>query len=228
MIVACHQPNFIPWPGFFYKALQADILVLLDNVQFPISTSWVNRNRIKTAAGSLWLTVPVWRKGRTLQKIKDVEICNDLVWGRKHYLSILHAYSKAPYLGEHVDFFQAVFANRYRWLIDFNLKILEYLKQQLRIKTEMILASHLGVEAKGTELLVQICQRLDAATYLCPSAGRKYIDAGKFQESRITVRYYNFTPPVYPQLWGSFIPNLSVIDLLLNCGSKSAEIINMA
>lgn len=224
MTVACHQPNYMPWPGFFYKAYKSDLLVLLDNTQFPRGTSWVNRNRIKNANGALWLTVPVMKKGRGFQRIRNVEIDNERNWARKHFLSLVHAYSRAPYFADHFGFFEDLFGRTWRWLIDLNLEILNYLKGELAVQTEFRLASELDLEGKGTEFLVQICEKLGATAYLSISSGKKYLDESRFEQKGICVEYYNFTPLVYPQLWGSFIPNLSVIDLLLNCGEKSHEI----
>jgi hypothetical protein len=92
MIVTTHQPIFLPWPGFFYKALRADTMVLLDRVQFPLgrSRSWMTRNRLKSDQGELWLRVPVWKAGKGKQIIRDVAICDDRNWRRKHLSRIIH------------------------------------------------------------------------------------------------------------------------------------------
>jgi hypothetical protein len=96
MMIACHHPNFMPWPGLFFKGMQAEQLVLLDDVQFPLGGSWINRNRLKNDQGELWLTVPVWKRGRSFQRIDQVEICNDENWQKKHLFSLEHAYKHAP------------------------------------------------------------------------------------------------------------------------------------
>ena len=223
--VACHQPNFMPWPGFFYKVIKADILVLLDDVQFPLGTSWLNRNRLKNKAGAFWITVPVLKKGRGLQLINEVEICNERQWQRKHYLSLFHAYKNAPYFYEHLDFFKEIFNKRWKRLIDLNTTVLNYLLDSLGIKKDIILSSSLSIDAKGQSLLIEICKRLGANAYVSLSTAKKYINKDLFQREDIEVRFYPFRPIVYPQLWGDFIPNLSSIDLLLNCGQKALAII---
>lgn len=215
----------MPWPGFFYKAIKADTLVFLDNVQFPLGTSWLNRNRLKNKSGAFWLTVPVWKRGRGMQSINGVEICNERDWQRKHYLSLIHAYKNAPYFYEHLDFFKEIFNKKWQRLLDLNLVILKHLLNALGIKKDIILSSSLNINAKGQELLIKICKRLSASYYVSLSTSKKYVGKRLFQRENIDVRFYPFKPMVYPQLWGDFIPNLSSIDLLLNCGNKALAII---
>jgi hypothetical protein len=225
MIVACHQPIFMPWPGLFVKAMKADLLVLLDDVQFPLGSSWMSRNRIKTKDGQLWISVPVLRKGRGLQKINVVKIFNERDWGKKHCQRMAYAYHHAPYFPDHGPFFESVFQKNWTHLVKLNLAILSYLRDALKIETPFQANSHLGIKTKGTRLLVDICQRTEAEVYLSSAPGRKYLDEKMFQEAGIQVQYYKYHPPAYPQLWGSFLPNLSVVDLLFNCGPKSRQII---
>lgn len=223
--VTCHQPNFMPWPGFFYKALKADILVLLDNVQFPLGTSWTSRNRIKQKDGALWLSVPVWKRGRGKQLINEVEIYNERDWQKKHYLSLMHAYSKAPYFSDHLSFFKEIFNKKWKRLLDLNIAILKYLLDTLGIKKDIIMSSSLNINAEKQELLIKICKQLNASCYVNLTTSRKYIDKFLFQSENIDVKFFSYGPIVYPQLWGDFISNLSTIDLLLNCGNKALAII---
>jgi hypothetical protein len=225
MIVACHQPIFMPWPGLFAKALKADVLVLLDDVQFPLGSSWMSRNRIKTKDGQLWIPVPVLRKGRGLQRIDRVEIFNQRDWGKKHCQRLAYAYHHAPYFRDHRQFFEDVFLRSWTYLLKLNMTILGYLRDALQIETPFQTSSHLGTKTKGTRLLVDICRRVEAEVYLSSAPGRKYLDEEIFQEAGIQVKYFRYHPPAYPQLWGSFLPNLSVVDLLFNCGPKSQQII---
>lgn len=225
MIVACYQPYFMPWPGFFAKALKADLLVLLNDVQFSLGSSWMSRNRIKTKDGQLWISVPVLRKGRGLQKIHQVEIFQERDWGKKHCQRLAYAYHHAPYFPDHRPFFEEVFRKRWTYLVKLNLEILNYLQDALEIKTPFQLNSELGIRAKGTQLLVEICQKTGADVYLSSAPGKKYIDEKMFLQAGIEVRYFTYHPPAYPQLWGPFLPNLSAVDLLFNCGPKSQKII---
>ena len=225
MIVSANQPYFFPFPGFFYKAYISDIFIVLDNVQFPRGTTWITRNRFKNDQGTLWMTVPVKKKGLGLQNIDAVRILHDGRWAKKHLASLKSAYSKAPYYRDHLIFLERLFASRHEKLIDLNLEIIRYLMRHLQIDTKIILLSELGIQAKGDQLLIEICRRMGAARFLAQSAAGKYLDADRFREAGIQLM--DFKPPalVYPQLWGSFIPNLSALDLVFNCGPKAHDIL---
>jgi hypothetical protein len=226
MIVTTHQPIFLPWPGFFFKAMKVDCMVLLDDVQFPRGRGWVNRNRLKNKQGEMWLTVPVWKKGRGLQNIRNVEICNDPDWQRKHMDSIRQSYSNSPYLKEYLNALESIYQKNHFLLIDLNLKIIEFLWRALALNCKLYLQSDLGVTGKGTELIINICKHLKTDSYATFPAAKKHLDIRLMNESKLQVKYLNFHPPIYPQLWGGFIYNLSTLDMLFNCGEKSKEIIS--
>jgi hypothetical protein len=225
MVVTSHQPIFLPWPGLFYKALRADTLVLLDQVQFPLGRGWMNRNRLKSQQGELWLTVPVWKKRRGAQSITSVEICDETAWRRKHLRGMRQQYVHAPYSAEHLPAIEAIYGLGHRRLLDLNLDIIRYLATALGIKTGIVLQSELGVSGRGTDLLVNVCRALKADTYVTLPPVEKYLDLARFVESGVKVRFENFSPPVYPQLWGEFRYNVSALDLLLNCGPKAFDIL---
>jgi hypothetical protein len=228
MILACHQPNFMPWTGFFFKAMVADRFVLLDDAQFPLGGSWVNRNRLKNDQGELWLTVPVWKRGRSLQRIDAVEICFEENWQKKHLLSLEHAYKHAPYWEEHRGFFRDICERRWQRLLELNLAILDFLRHHLGIGRPFSLSSTFAVGSKGSERLVDLCRAVGANAYLTVLSSRKYLDEALFHRQGIRLVYYTYEPPVYPQLWGEFRANLSAIDLLLTCGAKSPHLIKPA
>ena len=225
MIVACHQPNFLPWIGFFYKALLADLVVLLDDVQFARGFTWVNRNRLKCDQGELWLTVPVKKKGRGLQKISDVEVVDNGNWPRRFFQGISQNYAHAPYFAEHRAFLKDLMQMRWRKLVDLNVAAIYYLAGSLGIGNKVVLQSSLQIQSQGSELLVKITKETGADVYLTPLVTKKYVDENLFAQQGITIQFFRFIPPVYPQLWGEFIYNLSALDLLLNCGGKSLEVI---
>jgi len=224
MIVSANQPYYFPYPGFFYKTYFSDVFVILDNVQFPRGTTWTTRNRFKNPQGSLWMTLPVKKKGLGLQKINTVRICHDGRWTKKHLESLRNAYAKAPYVKDHQTFLEELFSTKFEKLIDFNLNIIRYLMKHLQIETKIILLSELEIKEKGNKLLIEICKRLGASQFLAQRAARKYFDADRFTEAGIRLTDVKPPSPVYPQLWGSFIPNLSALDLVLNCGSKAHDI----
>ena len=228
MMIACHHPNFMPWPGLFFKCMHAEQLVLLDDVQFPLGGSWINRNRLKNDQGELWLTVPVWKRGRSFQRIDQVEICNDENWQKKHLFSLEHAYKHAPYWDQHFRFLQKIYSKQKQNLLELNLEILDYLRLALGIPQPFVRSSTFAIETSGSQRLVDICKALGARQYLTIASSHKYLDENLFRRHGIQLRYYKFEPPIYPQLWGDFIANLSVFDFILTCGPKSDGMIRQA
>jgi hypothetical protein len=225
MIISANQPYFCPFPGFFYKASLADVLVLLDTVQFPRGTTWISRNRFKNDQGPLWLTIPVWKKGLGLQPINQVRICSAGRWSHKHLQSLKTAYAHAPYLQDHLGFLEEVFSRPWDKLVDLNLAIIRHLLGTLQIKTRLVLLSELGITARGTSLLVETCRALGASAFLAQSQAHKYLDAGLFREGGIELKLCKYVAPVYPQLWGDFLANLSAFDLAFNCGPRARDIL---
>lgn len=225
MIVSIHQPEHLPWLGFFDKVRQSDVFVLLDNVQYE-KNYFQNRNRIRTQSGWIWLTVPVLTKGKSNQLINDVNIVNTGNWQDKHWKSIFYAYNKAPYFDNHRPFLEEIY-NKKKWdyLVDLNETIILYLIQKLGIQVNILRSSTLGVEGKSTDLLLNICMKLNATAYLSGISGKDYLEEEKFIKENIKVIYQEFHHPIYEQLYETFIPCMSVIDLLFNYGEKSLDII---
>ena len=225
MIIAANQPYFCPFPGFFYKIQLCDIFVILDDVQFPQGTTWITRNRFKNDHGTLWITVPVWKKGLGLQRISDVKICHEDRWQKKHTESLRSAYVHAPYFVEHFEFLKEIFSSTHQTILECNLEITEYLVKLLKIETKILLMSELGINARGNDLLIEVCKTLGGSGFLAQSAAEKYIDEEQFKAAGIRLDYFRYTSPIYPQLWGDFIPNLSAFDLIFNCGPKARDIL---
>jgi hypothetical protein len=225
MIVAIHQPNFLPWLGYFYKIAKCDVFVLLDNVQY-VKNSFINRNKIKTPQGAQWLTVPVKIKGRFGQLIKDVEINNTMDWRKKHLRTLEMNYKRAKYFEPVFRGVEAIyFARDWQNLCELNIEILKWVVSLLGIEKRLMRASELNVKGEGTQLLINIVKEVGGNTYLSGFGGAKYQEEELFKEVGIKLQYYDFTHPVYPQLWSGFVPNLSIIDLLFNCGPESLSII---
>lgn len=224
MIVSISRPYFAPFPGYFLKAHMSDVFVILDQVQFPLGTTWITRNRFKNDQGTLWVTIPVWKKNLGLQSIDNVRICHEGRWAKKHMASFKKAYAGAPYFQEHCDFVEALFAAKYEKILDFNLKIIRYFFRVLNIGTQIVRQSELAVRAKGDQLLIEICRRTGASDFLVHKEVCKFLDAVLFDRAGIQLKPYTSPAPVYPQLWGDFIANLSILDLIFNCGPKALEI----
>jgi len=223
--LSTNQPYFAPFPGFFYKAYRSDIFVILDDVQFPQGTTWVTRNRFKNDQGTLWMTIPVWKKGLGLQNIDEVRIYHEGRWAKKHLASLRNAYARAPYFADHLNFLEGLFSEKFEKLIDLNLAVIRYLMDHLQIETQIELLSELGIEAKGDQRLVELCKKLNATSFLAQSGAKKYLDASLFRKAGIQLEFFSPPAPVYPQLWGDFLPNLSALDILFNCGPKAHDIL---
>jgi len=222
MIVSAAQPYFCPYPGYFARAAASDIFVILDTVQFPRGPTWITRNRLKNDQGTLWLNIPVKKKGLGLQKIRDVQLCPQAGLPEKYLDSVIQAYGHAPWLDEHLDFFRRLFSIGHVTILRMNTLAIDYVMKWLQADTRIVLLSELDIEGRGSMLLADICKSLSASQYLVQNS-TCYLDARVFPESGIGL--VCFRPPnfVYPQLWGDFIPNLSIFDLMLNCGDKGRE-----
>lgn len=225
MILSVYQPYFAPYSGFFYKAFRSDLFVLLDEVQFPQGTTWVSRNRFKNHQGTLWITIPVWKKGLGLQKINEVKICHEGRWHKKHMESLKSAYARAPYFADHLDFLTEMFSDKFESLVDLNLAVIKYLMRALRVETRTVCLSELGISSTGAKRIAEVCQRTGASRFLAQSAAKKYLDEKLFLEAGIELSFFTPPSPIYPQLWGDFISNLSVFDLVFNCEPKAHDIL---
>lgn len=225
MIVSIHRPYFAPYAGFFRKAELSDELVLLDQIQFPRKTTWITRNRFKNDQGVLWVTVPVNKKHLGLQSIDAVRINYGSRWVRKFLLSLQSAYVHAPYFSQHRPFLEELLSSRCDRILELNVKIIHYLLDCLQISTPVRLQSDLQAEGKGDHLLVDVCRRVGADTYLAQREVQKFIDKKCFDAAGVALKFFTAPTPVYPQLWGEFLFNLSAFDLLFNCGPKAGEII---
>lgn len=222
MIVAIHQPQYLPWLGYFDKMDQADVFVLLDNVQFK-KNEWQNRNRIKTARGWQWITVPVLHHFPS--PLMEIRINQDVPWERKHLQALATNYSRAPYFQKHKDFFVETYSQRWERLVDINMHVIRYMARALGINTPLVLASELPTVEDPTERLIIICRHLKAKAYLSGRDGARYMQTYRFAEEGIRLLFQDFHHPVYPQLYSDFVPQLSAIDLLFNCGRASLEIL---
>jgi hypothetical protein len=224
MKLAVHQPQYLPWSGYFHKLAQCGTFVFLDNVQYK-KREFQNRNKILTSTGPLWLTVPVKTKGKYTQLLNEVEIDNSENWRKDHFESLRSNYAKAPFFKEHEAFFASVYAKEWVRLVDLNVFIILYIISYLEIPVKVLFASALATEGVKTGRLISLCKKTDASVYLSGRGAKVYLEETKFQEAGIVLEYQNYEPSVYPQLVPGFVPYLSVIDLLFNKGKDSIFII---
>ena len=225
-IVAIMQPTYLPWLGYFDLINRSDIFVFLDTVQFE-KRSWQQRNRIKTSNGELMLTVPVLSKGRFNQKICDVMLDTSQKFKMKHFNSICLNYKKCKYYEFYIPELEEIYNSGFNKLSDLNIRLIKWLSVKIGIEKKFILSSQIETQGTKTELLFNICKKLNADHYLSPSGSKEYIDENNlFEKSDIQISYQNYQHPTYNQMYGKFIPYMSVIDLLFNEGIKSFDIIS--
>lgn len=222
VVVAIHQPQYMPYLGYIHKMKSADVFVLLDDVQFK-KNEWQNRNRVKGHNGQIiWLTIPVIHKFG--QKINEVVIKKEVPWQKQHRNTIITYYSKAPhfYMFER---FQPLWTKEFEKLVDASIESVKIMAEIFGIKTQIILSSTLKINETKTERLVAICKELGAKVYLSGVGARSYLDEELFRKEGIEVVWQVFKHPVYPQLHGEFVANLSAIDIILNVGERSRGLI---
>jgi hypothetical protein len=220
-VVAIHQPNFLPWLGFFHKMALADVFILLDNVPFS-KNNFQNRVKIKSAQGEQWLTVPVLTKGRFGQLTCEVSINNKIRWQKTHLGALRTNYQRTAYYEEVLDWLEPLYRETPTYLAAFNQSLIEAVLHHLELPAKLVLASSLGSEGCGSELLLQLVQAVDGNVYVSGPSGRDYLDISVFERVGIKVQFQQFHHPVYPQLYGDFISGLSIADLLMNVGPSEA------
>jgi hypothetical protein len=223
LIVAVHQPQYLPWLGYFDKIRRADVFCYLNDVQYK-KNEWQNRNRIKTAQGWQWMTVPV--RYRFPQKINEVYIDNAVEWKKKHLQAMLTNYNRAPYFKQVVAILEDAFFKEWEFVSELNVHLIESLKNLLNLDTKRsVCSSDLKLSEEPTDRLIDICKALGADTYLAGQGGMEYMDLERFEKNGLKVIVQEFKHPVYPQMFEEFQSHLSVVDLLCNCGPESINII---
>lgn len=226
MIVAIHQPNFLPWLGYFYKMARCDTFVWLDSVPYA-KGSYTNRVKIKTAAGPQWWTVPVETHGKLGQPILEVRTSDTVDWRKKSIMTLRTNYQGCPHFQPHADRIFEILGGTDDRLAELNIRLIEYVAQQLGIRTPLRRSSQMAARGAATDLLIALSKEVGADTYLSGSGGANYQDAAAFQAAGLQLTYANYQHPVYPQAFGDFVPGLSIVDLLFNAGADSARILGV-
>ena len=224
MILTAHQPAYLPWLGLFHKIALADKFIFFDQVQY-VPKDWMNRNQIKTAKGPLMLSIPVLDKGYRQKKISEMEINNDVPWSRKHWKSILLNYCNARYFRQYSGLLEDVYKREWRALADLNFYMLKEFLKILGIETTVERAFNYNFEGAKSNLVLDMCLKLGADIYIFGRLGIDYADTEAFRSAGVKPFFQDYRHPVYRQLYGEFVPNLSIIDLLFNEGPRSYEIL---
>jgi WbqC-like protein len=231
MLVAIHQPTFFPWLGYLDRMAEADLFVILDHVQFE-RRNYQNRTMIRLEDESRWLTVPVVQLSQK-EKIVDKRVDNPSAtddnrwWGPNSFNTLKYAYRKAPFFEAYAAELRDMFHARWEKLVDLDMATLDFLRKHLEITTPLVKSSTLAPEGQRSELLLDICQRVGASAFLGGMGGsRTYLNQAAFDAARMGVKWQAFKHPTYEQQGSApFIKGLSALDLLFNCGPKSAQIL---
>jgi hypothetical protein len=220
--VAIVQSNYIPWKGYFDLIRSVDEFVLYDDQQYT-RRDWRNRNRIKTAQGATWLTIPVNVKGRYHQRIDETTV-SDPRWAEQHWRTIEHAYARAPCFGEVRGVLERLYdgAADERLLSDINRRFLDGLCELLGIRTPLTWSRDYAAQGTKTERLVSLCRSVGATSYLSGPTARDYIDESLFEEAGIELTFIDYRGyREYEQLYPPFEHAVSIIDLLVHTGSAA-------
>jgi len=223
-VIGIHQPNFLPWAGFFHKMKCCDLFIYLDTAAFT-KNSFQNRNQIRTPSGPSWLTVPVLTKGQFGKATSEIEINNTVPWRRKHLGLLDQSYRKSRFVTDYFPSLKELYSGTEKKLVDFNIPLLSQIKQWLKIITPTRTASELNVTGTATERLISLVKSVDGKTYLSGTGGRKYLDEGLFQKEGIKLIYQEYKIPIRDQQDKNFVSGLSVIDDIFNYGPETGELI---
>jgi len=230
MIVAAHQPHYMPWLGYLDKLAKADLFVVMDDLQYE-AQNYQNRQRLKLANGVQWLTVPLERGSQT-DRICDKRIDNRgsqrQHWQRRTWLTIELNYRRAPYWERYADELRGIYAQTWVSLLELDLKMLDLARRWLSIDTPVVRASKLGLRGHKTERLIDMCRKVDARCYLSGGGGStEYLDVERMGRAGVGVIWQHFRHPQHTQRYpeAGFTSHLGFLDLVLNCGPASRDIL---
>lgn len=214
-VVAIHQPDYIPWLGFYYKVAHSDLFVYLDDAQFSNEAAH-NYNVIKTPQGEFRLKIPVAQK--LGDKINEVRTKDELKWKQKHLKTLEMNYKKAPYFAEIFPAYQEVLLKDYDNIAELNIAINQFVLDGFGIKVPFVRTSDMTISSVREERILEICKNLGATEYLSGNGARAYQKQENFEEEGLILTYLDYKPIKYQQLWKEFLPCMSVLDYIFNCG----------
>ena len=219
-----HQPQYFPYAGFFHKLSLADIFVILDDAQYD--KRFTNRNKIIATNDWIWITVPINKDHKFLPNI-FVEINNNLKWKEVHWKKIYQSYANTKHFKLYRDYLHNLYKKEWNMLFDLDFETLKKTIDWLGIKIEIVRSSELKANGRSTERLVNICKEMGADTYVSGKDGRNYMDEKLFEKNNIKLEYQHYVYPQYQQhLSRTFVPDLSIIDMLANVGPDCMRLIN--
>jgi len=220
-LVAIHQPNFLPWLGWFDKLARADVLVLLDAVQFPRtgSGSWTNRVRMLVGGRPAWVTAPVIRADGGLLPINRMRVDASRPWRKKLLRTVRMSYGRAPCFDEVFPTLSELIELPTARLAELNEAALHSIALRLRLDpAKMVRQSDLSARGSATELLIELTKAVGGTAYLAGGGAGGYQDDAAFEAAGLTLVPQRFEHPRYPQMVEEHVPGLSIVDALMCCG----------
>lgn len=226
--VAIHQPNYLPWLGYFRKVAQADVFVFFDNVRMPMGKSFVSRNRIRTPQGKLWLTVPIERTSAA-RSIAETRIQGDH-WRVKHVKTLETTFARSPWKSLIAETLAPVMTAGHEYIADLNVALIQALAAVLEMdRTQFVRATAMDLESQGAGSIPEILERTGASVYVTGSGAgtQRHLDIDALAAWGVETRIVSNEFEPYPQRQKGFEPNLSIVDVLLNCGpERCRELLN--
>ena len=216
--VAISQSNYIPWKGYFDLIAAVDEFILYDDLQYT-RRDWRNRNLIKTPQGTQWLTVPVRVKGKYHQTIRETELDGGS-WATDHWKTLAQNYKRAPHFAEVASWLEPIYCtDSFVCLSALNRRLIEAICIYVGIMTRISNSWDYTLVDGKTERLVSLCAQAGASEYISGPAAKDYLDEQIFVAQGIKLSWFDYADyPEYPQLWGDFVPGVTMLDLLFSCG----------
>ncbi|MDD8019706.1 MAG: WbqC family protein [Acidobacteriota bacterium] len=225
MRVTFSQPVFIPYGGFFGRQLNSDLMILLDQTQFPRGFTFVNRNRLKGPSGEIWVSLPLRKKGLGLQTIGELRLHQPETSAKKFLALIKHYYGHSIHYESVSLQLKAVFELVQDRFLELCLESINKLKSWLGIASPLLLQSEVGLTGRGPQLLIDLAQEVKASEILFPYLASCHFDISGFRAAGLKLVFQKYNQVPYPQFWGNFLANLSALDLYLCCGPEGSQII---
>ena len=222
MIVSIHQPNYLPYPGFFNKIYKSDVFIIYDTAQY-VKNRWDNRNRIRSNEREIFLTIPIRKKDSSFRPFHEVLLPQDENWEKTHMKTIIMNYKKADCFEDYWPDIKKIYEQKWEYLVDLNICFIKYFIKNLGISVKVFRSSELSIDNKldSTGKLISMVKAVNGSEYLSGPSGGNYFNQDMFSEYQIKLSIQKYTCPVYKQRQSDFIPNLSTMDMLLNVGNEA-------
>jgi hypothetical protein len=222
MRLAVHQPNYIPWCGYFAKMRACDVFVFLDNVQMPSGRSYVSRSLVRSPQGAGWLSVPTHHHSR--ECILTVKFA-DPTWNERHLKTLHTIYKACPYFDEVFAMIEPIYSEPGDALVGFNMRMVEVIASYLGLACRIEVSSLIGPEGQGDDRLISLARLTGADIYMSGKGGQSYQNPAKFVARGIRLEEHEYVAVSYPQVQGGFVPNLSILDALFHLGKNAVSLL---